>query len=65
MLSCCRVLDISCYAFCHVHLLRYLLLLLLLVLPSFATPCVDRDVKPLVLSLDVLSGDLKNPHTCR
>ena len=51
MLSCCKVLDISCYAFYHVHLLRYLLLLLLLlvlVLSSFATPCVDRDVKPLV-----------------
>ena len=27
--------------------------------PSFATPSVDRDVKPLVKSLDVLSGDLK------
>ena len=29
--------------------------------PSFATPSVDRDVKPLVYSLDVLSGDLKEP----
>ena len=29
--------------------------------PSFATPYVDRDVKPLVQSLDVLSGDLKEP----
>ena len=30
--------------------------------PSFATPSVDGDVKPLVRSLDVLSGDLKE-HT--
>ena len=30
-------------------------------IPSFATPSVDRDVKPLVWSLDVLSGDLKEP----
>ena len=29
--------------------------------PSFVTPSVDRDVKPLVLSLNVLSGDLKEP----
>ena len=29
--------------------------------PSFATPSVDRDVKPLVYSIDVLSGDLKEP----
>ena len=29
--------------------------------PSFATPSVDRDVKLLVWSLDVLSGDLKEP----
>ena len=29
--------------------------------PSFATPSVDREVKPLVKSLDVLSGDLKEP----
>ena len=29
--------------------------------PSFATPSVDRDVKSLVQSLDVLSGDLKEP----
>ena len=29
--------------------------------PSFATPPVDRDVKPLVKSLNVLSGDLKEP----
>ena len=29
--------------------------------PSFATPSVDRDVKPLVYSLHVLSGDLKEP----
>ena len=29
--------------------------------PSFATPSVDRDVKPLVESLDVLSEDLKEP----
>ena len=27
--------------------------------PSFATPSVDRGVKPLVKSLNVLSGDLK------
>ena len=30
-------------------------------LPSFATPSVGRDVKPLVLSLNYLSGDLKEP----
>ena len=29
--------------------------------PSFATQSVDKDVKPLVLSLNVLSGDLKEP----
>ena len=29
--------------------------------PSFATPSVDRNVKPLVLSLSVLSGDSKEP----
>ena len=29
--------------------------------PSFTTPSVDRVVKPLVQSLDVLSGDLKEP----
>ena len=29
--------------------------------PSFATPSVDRDVKPLVQSLNVLSEDLKEP----
>ena len=29
--------------------------------PSFATPSVVGDVKPLVLSLDNLSGDLKEP----
>ena len=29
--------------------------------PSFTTPSVDRDVKPLVKTLDVLSGDLKEP----
>ena len=29
--------------------------------PSFATPSVERDVKPLVQSLDVLLGDLKEP----
>ena len=29
--------------------------------PSFATPSVDRDVKPLVYSIDVFSGDLKEP----
>ena len=28
---------------------------------SFATPYVDRSVKPLVQSLDVLSGDLEEP----
>ena len=28
---------------------------------SLATPSVERDVKPLVWSLDVLSGDLKEP----
>ena len=31
--------------------------------PSFTTPSVDRDVKPLVLSLNVLSGELKRTHT--
>ena len=29
--------------------------------PSFDTPSVDWDVKPLVSSLDFLSGDLKEP----
>ena len=29
--------------------------------PSLATPSVDRDVKPMVWSLDVLSEDLKEP----
>ena len=29
--------------------------------PSFATPSVDRDVKPLVKPPKVLSGDLKEP----
>ena len=29
--------------------------------PSFATPSVDRDVKPLVWPLDVLLGDSKEP----
>ena len=29
--------------------------------PSFATQSVDKDVKPLILSLNVLSGDLKEP----
>ena len=29
--------------------------------PLFATPSVDRDVKPLAQSLNVLSGDLKEP----
>ena len=28
---------------------------------SFASPSVDRDVKPLVQSLDVAMGDLKEP----
>ena len=28
---------------------------------SLATPSVERDIKPLVWSLDVLSGDLKEP----
>ena len=28
---------------------------------SFAIPSVDKDVKPLLWSLDVLSGDLKEP----
>ena len=29
--------------------------------PSFATPSIDREIKPLVWSLNVLSGDLKEP----
>ena len=29
--------------------------------PSFATPSVDRDVKPLVWSLIIHLGDLKDP----
>ena len=29
--------------------------------PPFTIPSVDRDVKPLVQTLDVLSGDLKEP----
>ena len=29
--------------------------------PYFATPSVDRDIKSLVLSPDILSGDLKEP----
>ena len=29
--------------------------------PSFATPSVDKNVKPLILSLDILSWDLKEP----